>query len=190
MARCMASAVATRMLSRSISRDDAAPTPKASARCRMRSASLRRMDAGSVLLSRRPRTAAHPAGNTTAAATTGPASGPRPASSTPTRRTCSAQAALSWRSDGRAAIGSALALFLDARGLAAQGAEIVQLGPADLPPAHQLDRGDGGAVQREEPLHSDPGRNFPDGEVLADAAAPLGDDQSLERLQPLLVALS
>src|SRR6476660_3734353 len=156
----------------------------------MRSASTRRTRAGRILLSRRPPTARHPAGNTTAAATTGPASGPRPASSTPTRRTSSAQAARSRWSEGRGGIGSALALLPDARGLAAQRAQVVQLGAAHAAPADQLDRRDGRAVQGEEALDADAGRDLPDGEVLADAAAPLGDHQPLERLQPFLVALA
>ena len=41
------------------------------------------------------------AGKTTAAATTGPASGPRPTSSTPMRRCPTAQRVFSWRSVGR-----------------------------------------------------------------------------------------
>src|SRR5690349_9887103 len=190
IARCMASAVATRMLSRSISWDEAAPTPKPSARERTCSASLSRMRAGRILLSRRPRTARHPAGNATAAATTGPASGPRPASSTPTRSASSAQAARSRFSEGRGGTGSALALLPDARGLAAQRAEVVELGPAHPAAAHQLHRGDRRAVHGEQPLDADAGRHLPDREVLADAAAPLGDDQTLEGLEPLLVALA
>src|SRR6476659_4308596 len=190
MARCIASAVATRMLSRSISWEEAAPTPYPSARARIRSASTRRTRAGRILLSRSPRTARHSAGNTTAAATTGPASGPRPASSTPTRSASTAQAARSRWSEGRGGIGSDLALLLDARGLAAQRAQVVQLGAAHAAPADQLDRRDGRAVKGEETLDPDPGRDLPDSEVLADAAAPLGDHQSLERLQPFLVALA
>src|SRR5512141_2079512 len=186
----MASAVATRMLSRSISWEDAAPTAQQSTRLRIRSASAKRTRGGSVLLSRSPRTARQSGGNTTAAATTGPASGPRPASSTPTRSISWAQAARSRWSEGRSAIGLALALLLDARGLAAQRTEIVELGAADPAAAHQLERGDRGAVDREHPLDADAGRHLPNGEVLADAAAPLGDDDALERLEPFLVALA
>src|SRR6476646_3004508 len=151
----MARAVATRMLSRSISCDDAAPTPYPSARERIRSASTRRTRAGRILLSRNPRTARQPAGNTTAAATTGPASGPRPASSTPTSSVASAQAARSRWSEGRGGTGSALALLPDARGLAAQRAQVVELGPAHPAAAHQLDRGDGRAVHGEQALDPD-----------------------------------
>src|SRR6478609_321179 len=156
----------------------------------MRSASTRRTRAGRILLSRRPRRARHSGGKTTAAATTGPASGPRPASSTPTRSVSSAQAARSRWSEGQRGTCSALALLPDARGLAAQRAQVVELGPADPASAHHLHRGDSRAVNREEPLDPDTGRDLPDGEILADPAAPLGDDQALEGLQPLLIALA
>src|SRR5690349_14337130 len=131
------------------------------ARVRIRSASTVRTRGGSILLSRRPRTARHWGGNTTAAATTGPASGPRPASSTPTRSAASAQAALSRWSEGRRGIGSALALLPDPRRLAAQRPQVVELGPAHPTPPHQLDRGDGRAVHREDPLDPDAGRDLP-----------------------------
>src|SRR5256885_1653869 len=170
-----------RMASRSITRSR-------SARERIRSARTSRMRAGSSLLSRSPRTARQPAGNTTAAATTGPASGPRPASSTPTRSASSAQAARSRWSEGRGGTGSALALLPDARGLAAQRAQIVELGAADAAAAHQLERGDRWAVDREHALDADARRDLPDREVLADPAAALGDDEALEGLEPLRVA--
>src|SRR4051812_48640589 len=122
------------------------------ARPRIRSARRARMEAGRILLSRRPRTAEQPRGNTTAAATTGPARGPRPTSSTPTRRSSSAQTARSRVSVGRGAIRLALALLPDSGGLAAQGAKVIQLGAPHPSPADQIDRGDGGTVQWEESL--------------------------------------
>src|SRR2546427_1125003 len=182
IARRIASAEATRMLSRSISCDEAAPTPNARARARIRTARARRTTGGRILLSRRPRTARQSVGKTTAAATTGPASGPRPASSTPTRSVSSAQAARSRWSEGRRGIGSALALLPDARGLAAQRAQIVELGAADAAAAHQLERGDRWAVDRGHALDADARRDLPDREVLADPAAALGDDEALEGL--------
>src|ERR671916_216911 len=148
----------------SISWADAAPTPKASTRRRTRSARRARTEGGRILLSRRPRTAAQPIGKTTAAATTGPARGPRPASSTPTRRRSSAQTARSRASVGRGAIGSALALLPDPGGLAAQRAQVVQLGAAHPSPANQLDRRDGGTVNREEPFDPGPRGDLADGE--------------------------
>src|ERR687889_2759660 len=155
-------------------------------RQRIRSASRERVEGGSTLLSRRPPTAPQPMGNTTAAATTGPARGPRPASSTPTRRCSSAQTARSRTSVGRGAIGSALALLPDAGRLAAQRAEIIQLRAAHPSPANQLDRGDRGTVNRKQALDADSSRDLADGEGLADAGAPLGDDQPLECLKAFL----
>src|SRR5204863_507579 len=61
----------------------AAPTATASARARTTRASRARFTRGSSLESRSPRICLQNGGNTTAAATTGPASGPRPASSRP-----------------------------------------------------------------------------------------------------------
>src|SRR6185436_21036387 len=190
MARRMAMALATRMLYTSISWAEAAPIPKAKARRRILSASRARTEGGRILLSRSPRTAEQPTGNTTAAATTGPARGPRPASSTPTRRCSSAQTARSRTSVGRGAIDSALALLPDSGGLAAQRAQVVQLGAAHPSPADQLDRGDRGTVHRKEALYPDPRGDLANREGLADSAAPLGDDHPLERLEPLLVALA
>src|SRR3954467_13604383 len=148
------------------------------------------MEAGRILLSRSPRTAVQPMGNTTAAATTGPARGPQPASSTPTRRSSSAQTARSRTRVGRGAMRSALALLPDSGGLAAQRAEVIQLRAAHPSPANQLDRGDRGAVDREEALDSHTRRDLADRKGLADAATPLGDDDPLERLKTLLVALA
>jgi hypothetical protein len=125
-----------------------------------------------------------------AAATTGPARGPRPASSTPTSSSSSAQASRSRFSEGRTAIGSALALFPDPGRLAAQRPEVVELGATHPAAAHHLDGRDGRTVQGEEPLDADTGGDLPHGEHLADPTAPPGDYQTLERLEPLLVALA
>src|SRR3954468_641590 len=157
---------------------------------RTRSARRARTEAGRILLSRSPRTALQPMGNTTAAATTGPARGPRPASSTPTRRCSSAQTARSRTSVGRGAMRSALALLPDSGGLAAQRAQVIQLRAAHPSPANQLDRGDRGAVDREEALDSHTRRDLADRKGLADAATPFRDDQPLERLKTLLVTLA
>src|SRR3990170_4624920 len=173
MARRMARAVATLMLKRSISCAEAAPIPKATTRPRIRSARRTRLLAGRILLSRSPRTQEQPVGKTTAAATTGPASGPRPASSTPTRRCSSAQTARSRASVGRGAISSGLALLPDPGGLAAQRAQIVQLGAAHPSPADQIDRGDRGTVYRKEALHPHTRGDLADREGLVDPAAPL-----------------
>src|SRR5437868_6863921 len=71
------------MLSRSISRTEAAPTPIASARARIFAASRARASAESCLESSTPRMTRSSGGMMTAHATTGPASGPRPTSSMP-----------------------------------------------------------------------------------------------------------
>src|SRR5829696_9102456 len=186
MARRIAMAVATRMLYRSISWAEAAPIPKAMTRVRFRSASRTRLPGGRTLLSLRPRTQEQPAGKTTAAATTGPARGPRPASSTPTRSCSSAQTARSRVSVGRS-IESALALLPDSGRLAAQRAEIIQLGATNPSPANQFDRGNRGTVHREEALDPHPGGDLPNREGLADPPTPLGNHHALECLKPLLV---
>src|SRR3954466_14084276 len=157
---------------------------------RTRSANRALIEAGRFLLPGSPRTALKPIGNTTAAATTGPARGPRPASSTPTRRCSSAQTARSRTSVGRGAMRSALALLPDSGGLAAQRAQVVQLRAAHPSPANQLDRGDRGAVDREEALDSHTRRDLADRKGLADAATPFSDDQPFERLKALLVTLA
>src|SRR5215210_4334256 len=120
--------------------------PKATTRARIFSARRARLLAGRILLSRRPLTQEQPVGKTTAAATTGPARGPRPASSTPTRRCSWAQTARSRTSVGRGAIRSFLALLADPGCLAAQRSQVVQLGAAHPTAADQIDGGDRGTV--------------------------------------------
>src|SRR5689334_18242479 len=71
------------MLSRSISRTDAAPTPIASARERIFVASRSRSSGESCFESSTPRMTRSSGGMMMAHATTGPASGPRPTSSIP-----------------------------------------------------------------------------------------------------------
>src|SRR4051794_40915539 len=144
---------------------------------RTRSANRARTEAGRILLSRSPRTALQPIGNTTAAATTGPARGPRPASSTPTRRCSSAQTARSRTGGGRGPMPSPLALPRDWGGLPAQRAQVIQLRAAPPPPANHLDRGDRGAVDGKEALAPPPRRDLADRKGLADAATPFRDDQ-------------
>ena len=84
-ARRMASRLAARMFSASISAASAQATAQAVARAATASASRARAAAPSVLESASPATG-RPGSRITAAATTGPASGPRPASSTPATR--------------------------------------------------------------------------------------------------------
>ena len=84
-ARRMARKLACRMLISSISAAEASPMPKLSAPARMRSADSSRCPAVRAFESAIP-SMRLPGVNMTAAATTGPASGPRPASSTPAKR--------------------------------------------------------------------------------------------------------
>ena len=81
-ARCIASRVACRMLMASISSTVASAIAQASAFSRISMASRSRRAAESFFESARP-TIGRAGSRITAAATTGPASGPRPASSTP-----------------------------------------------------------------------------------------------------------
>src|SRR5918998_408806 len=164
--------------------------PKATTRPRIFSARRARLLAGRILLSRRPLTQEQPGGKTTAAATTGPARGPRPASSTPTRRCSWAQTARSRASVGRGAIRSALALLPDPGGLSAQRAQVIQLCAAHPAPAHQIDRRDGGAVHGEETLDPNTRGDLPNGEGLADPTSALGDHHAFKRLETLLVSLA
>nr|WP_268969025.1 hypothetical protein [Tepidiphilus baoligensis] len=83
-ARAIARSVARRMFHSSISEADASATAQASALARISAASRSRRLGLSFFESFKPDSEA-PGGRITAAATTGPASGPRPASSTPQR---------------------------------------------------------------------------------------------------------
>src|SRR5262245_22885247 len=108
----------------------------------------------------------NPAGNTTAAATTGPASGPRPTSSRPTSSRCPAHAIRSRRRVGARAGDTGLLLFLlpDPRSLTGERFEIVELGATHSAPPDHFDRIDRRPVQREDSLHADPSRELPDRE--------------------------
>src|ERR1043166_660163 len=190
----MASALAIRILRRSISRVDAAPSPMRMAPARIRRARRSRRSIGRTFLSRTPGMRRIPGGKTTAAATTGPASGPRPTSSIPTSSRCSAQAIFSRLRVGRggAAGLTGLLLFLlpDPRALARERVEIVEVGAAHPAPAHPLDRADRRAVQRENPLYADAGRELAHREGLVHTATPPADDHAFERLEALLIALA
>src|SRR5690606_31103618 len=82
-----------------------------------------------------------------------------------------------------------VAALFDTGRLAAQVAQVVQLGPAHLAAAHHLDLVEGGRQQREDPLDADAAGDLPDGEGLARAAAPAGDHHALEDLDALLLSL-
>src|SRR5262245_4992521 len=143
-----------------------------------------------------------PGASTTAAATTGPASGPRPASSTPARRvTPRRQAACSKRygapeptSRGSATVlarsrNRGDALLLEARRLAHQVAEVVELRPPHRRPLHHLDLVDPRRVHRERALHAHPVGDAAHRERGPGAAPATADHHALEGLQALLLAL-
>ena len=90
-ARHIASSEALWMLMRSISSAEHQPVAQAEARRRITAAAAARSSAASCFESFRQATG-NPRGSTTAAAVTGPASGPRPASSIPQRSTATAPA--------------------------------------------------------------------------------------------------
>src|SRR5437763_8605118 len=175
----MARALAQRMLIRSISCTDAAPSAHARALLRILTTSFARWREESIFESRRPGMGRCPGRKTTAAATTGPAMGPRPTSSSPaTTSRPSAQSARSRFSVGR--ITSGLGQLLDPSRLAGKIAQVIQLGTPDPAAPHQLDDRDGGRVQREDPLHPYPRRNLAHGEALADATAAPRDAGAFE----------
>src|SRR5688500_6209057 len=193
------------MLIRSISRTDAAPTPIASARSRMRRASFSRSGPSSSFESSTPRMARASGGMTTAHATTGPARGPRPTSSTPAssgprdsrrsrssalqRRGTSGNVRVRLLRRGRARLRHRhlrLAL-LDARRLAGEVAEIIELRAPHAATAHDLDLGQHRAVKREDALDADAVGDLTNRERRAHTGAAPRDADALECLNALLV---
>ena len=81
-----------------------------------------------------------------------------------------------------------LALFLDLGCLAAQVAQVVQLGAPDFTAGHDLDLVDVGAVYREGAFHADAEGDFPDGEGFPNTATLAADDNALEDLDTRLGA--
>src|SRR5437868_4496678 len=209
------------MLSRSISRTEAAPTPIASARARIFAASRARASAESCLESSTPRMTRSSGGMMTAHATTGPARGPRPTSSMPAmrgptdrRRSRSIVLQRSRRGDGvsvrsRASGSSARDtaaprllrwsaclrhsdahfLFLDARGLAGEMAQVIQLGATDATATNDLNLGEHRAVHREDALDADTVGDLSHRERFAHSTAAARDANALEGLDALLLTL-
>src|SRR5437660_11731543 len=83
-----------------------------------------------------------------------------------------------------------LATLLDARGLAAQVPQVVELGPPHPAAGDRLDLLDRRAVHREGPLDADAIADLPDGEGPAGTAALAPDHHALENLDPRAIALS
>src|SRR5579863_9291324 len=91
------------------------------------------------------------------------------------------------RKAGASASGGLPAL-LDPRRLAAQVAQVVQLGPADLAAGDRLDLVDRRAVHRERALDANAVAHLADGEGLTQAAALAPDHDTLEDLDAGAVA--
>src|SRR5579864_2422116 len=82
-----------------------------------------------------------------------------------------------------------VAPLLDAGRLAAQRAQVVELGAPHLAAPDHLDAAERRRVQREDALDADAARDLPHGEGLASAAAAPADDHALEDLDAFLVTL-
>src|SRR6202034_2742815 len=85
--------------------------------------------------------------------------------------------------------GGGLPALLDPGGLAAQVAQVVQLGAADATTGDGLDLVDRRAVQRERALDADAVAHLAHGEGLPQAAALAPDHDTLEDLDAGAVAL-
>src|SRR6202165_933154 len=139
-----------------------------------------------------------------APATTGPAHGPRPASSTPA--TVAYPRPKAWRSKTRRsrspfgrfgrfccdfAVGrdgsgdNGLALLPDASVLYDFASKVVQLRPAHFPVPDHVDLVDARRVQEEAAFHPDAVRDATNGKGLLGTAAPAADDDAFEDLDAL-----
>src|SRR4051794_16841607 len=205
------------MLMVSISRTDAAPTPTAIARRRIRGASRSRWAMDNVFESRTPGIRGPCGFMITAAATTAPHVGATPTSSTPTTRTApSRQWSRSKRRVGTRAVmgrsgysategpsrrasrprpgGNTARLASGAAlpqrgGLADAIAQEVQLRSTRAPVADDLDLLHARAVDLERPLDADAARDLPNGDRPGDSAAAHAHHGAFEDLDPLLAAL-
>src|SRR4029077_21048404 len=77
---------------------------------------------------------------------------------------------------------NSLALLLDLGGLAAKGAQVVELGATDVTAGHDLDLVDDRGVHGERALDTDAEADLANGEGLPDAIALTADDDALEDL--------
>src|SRR5271157_3178083 len=168
----------------------------AAARSRMRTASTSLRFGASSSLSLRPRTG-RSGESTTAAATTGPKSAPRPASSTPamawnprarnSRSNVASHRNLPLNASGRMGEPLLFALF-ETGGLAFQAAQVVKLGAPRPARAHHIDVVDHLGMYREDAFHPLAEADLPHGDAFAQTRIVAGDDGALKRLQPFLVA--
>jgi hypothetical protein len=81
-------------------------------------------------------------------------------------------------------------LFFEARSLALAPAQEIELGPADVRVAQDLDLFNAWRMQRKGPLHADAvGRDTPDGEIGVGASPPANPhDRATDQLDPLAIA--
>src|SRR5512134_883358 len=211
----MASRDARRMFSSSISSGVAAATAYAEESAAI-TANSRSRRAGERVLESRMAGFSYPGGRITAAAITGPASGPLPASSTPAgERYPRSRASFSkptygtalllrgglGRRFGRGAfrralggdddplLGEPVLPLADARLLPGHLAEVEQLRPADVALLLHLDLLEEGGVDRIGALHADAVRLLADLEGGGDAVPVEPDDDPLEILDALLLSL-
>src|SRR5687768_2012971 len=202
------------MLYVSISRTDAAPTPIATAVSRIFLARRTRSDSHTRLESSTPAMARFSCGMMTAHATTGPARGPRPTSSTPASsgpcvarswrsiplhrflpsampegKTASSDSALAFRC-GRFRNTDAYFLLPNTCRLAGEGAEIEQLRAAHATATQHRDVGDHRAVQGEDALDAHAVRNLANRKRRAHTATTTRDADTFEGLEAFLVTFA
>ena len=94
--------------------------------------------------------------------------------------------ARSYSADAGFRNGDARLLLANARRLAGEIAQVVELGATDAAAAHHDDLGEHGAVHREDALDADAVGDLADGERRADTAAAARDADAFERLDALL----
>src|SRR5688572_18286673 len=83
---------------------------------------------------------------------------------------------------------SASDLLFDTSGLAAEVAQIIELGPADIATSFHLDFSDGGAVRLKHALYALAVRNLSDRKRRVEPPVPLCDHDAFVGLQPLAIA--
>src|SRR5262245_57811225 len=81
-----------------------------------------------------------------------------------------------------------LAAFFQAGGFAPQPAQVIEFRAPDLAGSNHVDVVDDPGVQREDALHAMAEADFPHRDRLTHPGIVTGDQRSLERLQPLLIA--
>src|SRR5262245_44584232 len=85
-------------------------------------------------------------------------------------------------------VGRTLPLLLALRGLAAQVAKVVELGPTDIAAGDDLDPVQGWAVDRVRTFHAHPEADLSDGERLPQTGSLAADHHALKDLDPGPVA--